>query len=92
MIEYLIIVALVAVGTIGMMRVVRTTVNRNFAKVAKSLGAKADDNIEAVQISSTLISDNKDMTNFMSGSLSQSKGKANGSVEKDTSPLVDETP
>lgn len=74
MIEYLIIVALVAVGTIGMMRVVRTTVNRNFAKIAKSLGAKTEENIEAVEISKSLVSENKDMTNFMNGSLSKSKG------------------
>ena len=68
LVEYLIIVALVAVGTIGIMRVVGQSLAVKFAQVAKSLGAELKGQTDAPQVSESLYR-KKDMRNFLSGAV-----------------------
>ncbi|MBX2994431.1 MAG: Flp family type IVb pilin [Bdellovibrionaceae bacterium] len=66
LVEYLIIVALVAVATLSVMRVVGQSVQVKFAQVAKALGATVTDDIGEA----TVIKTNwkkKDMNDFMTG-------------------------
>ena len=73
LVEYLVIVALVAVGGIGIMRVVGQSINVNFAKVAKSLGASVSGKIANAEVKSSYYS-KKNLRNFMNGSDTE-KGK-----------------
>ncbi len=67
LVEYLVIVALVAVGGIGIMRVVGQSINVSFARVAKSLGASVEGKIENADVKSSYYS-KKNLRNFMNGS------------------------
>jgi Flp pilus assembly pilin Flp len=67
LVEYLVIVALVAVGGIGVMRVVGQSINVSFARVAKALGANASGKIENAEVRETNYS-KKSLRNFMTGS------------------------
>lgn len=69
LIEYLILVALMGVATIGMIRVVNEALNKRFANVAKSIQGQ-DARVERVQIEDRLHS-RKDMGNFMNGAASE---------------------
>lgn len=72
LVEYLIIVALVAVGTLSVMRVVGQSVQVKFAQIAKSLGADVQSDIGKAQI----VENNwkkKDLRSFMSGSVEGGK-------------------
>lgn len=75
LVEYLIIVALVAVGTIGIMRVVGQSVSVKFAQVAKSLGADVDGKIEGAKVTETLYR-KKDLRDFVGGSLNQKENSS----------------
>ena len=66
LVEYLIIVALVAVATMSVMRVVGQSVQVKFAEVAKALGAKAEKDIGDVKVIETNWK-KKDMSDFMTG-------------------------
>lgn len=67
LVEYLIIVALVAVGTISVMRVVGQSVQIKFAKVAESLGANVKEDIGNAEVTTTNWK-KKDLRDFMQGS------------------------
>jgi len=67
LIEYLIIVAIVAVGALSIMRVVGQSVNVKFAHIAKSLGAKVEGQIGSAEVKQNHIN-KKSMRNFMQGS------------------------
>lgn len=67
LVEYLIIVSLVAVATISVMRVVGQSVQVKFAKVAESLGANVDSEIKDATVTETNWK-KKDLRDFMSGS------------------------
>ena len=70
LIEYLLIVAIVAIGSLGIMRTVGHSVNVKFANVAKALGANVQGNIEAATVTESSYK-KKDLRNFMSGSLNK---------------------
>ncbi len=72
LIEYIIIVALVAVGSISLVRVLNQSVNVQFAQIAKALGAKSQDKISSPEISSTMMQ-KKDLSNFMRGVRNNAK-------------------
>lgn len=72
LIEYLIIVALIAVGTIASIRILGQSINVKFAKVSESLGAEVQGDIQNARVS-TGSWKKKDMGDFMQGS---SKAKA----------------
>ena len=67
LVEYLIIVALVAVGTLSVMRVVGQSVQVKFAKIAESLGAEVEGTIATAKVTQTNYK-KKDLKDFMQGS------------------------
>lgn len=67
LVEYLIIVSLVAVATISVMRVVGQSVQVKFAKVAESLGATVSSEIKEATVTETNWK-KKDLRDFMTGS------------------------
>lgn len=71
LIEYLIIVALVAVGALGIMRVVGANVSVQFANIAKALGSGDDHQLQAQKIEGRMYS-KKDLSNFLKGATSGS--------------------
>jgi pilus assembly protein Flp/PilA len=74
LIEYLILVALIAVGTIATIRILGQSVNVKFAKVAESLGADTDSDIGTAQITSSAWK-KKDMRDFMTGAETKGSKK-----------------
>jgi Flp pilus assembly pilin Flp len=70
LVEYLIIVALVAVGTIGIMRVVGQSLTVKFTQVARSLGAEVEGKVENAKVTESLYR-KKDLRSFVNGSINQ---------------------
>lgn len=66
LIEYLILVALIAVGTMGIVRVVGANVSVQFANIAKALGSGDGQQLKAKSVDQSLYN-KKDLGNFMSG-------------------------
>lgn len=71
LIEYLIIVAIVAVGTMSIIRVVGKNVSVQFANVAKALGSGDDRQLKAEKLNSKMYN-KKDLSNFLDGATSGS--------------------
>ncbi|MCX7978362.1 MAG: hypothetical protein N2578_05105 [Bdellovibrionaceae bacterium] len=69
LIEYLILVALIAVGTIGVVRVVGKNISVQFANVARALGTQKTEPLKAENPDESLYS-KKDLSNFLRGSSS----------------------
>jgi pilus assembly protein Flp/PilA len=69
LVEYLVIVALVGVGTMGIMRAVGQNVSVQFAKVVKALGGEVEGTTKATAVSEGTYK-KKDLRNFMSGAVS----------------------
>lgn len=69
LIEYLIIVAIVAVGTISIVRVVGKNVSVQFANIAKALGSGDDNQLKAEKLDSKMYG-KKDFSNFLEGANS----------------------
>lgn len=76
LIEYLMIVALVAVSALGVVRVVGSNVSVQFANIAKALGSGDDRQLKAQQIDSQMYA-KKDLSSFLNGASSGS-GHARG--------------
>jgi pilus assembly protein Flp/PilA len=77
LIEYLIIVALVAVATIGIVRVVGQNVSVQYANIAKALGGEDDRQYTAGKVEDQMYK-KKDLSDFLHGAASgTSKGKTN---------------
>lgn len=72
LIEYLIIVALVAVATMGVVRVVGANVSVQFARVNQALGGKAVDHMNEHNVSKDMVK-KKDLSNFLEGARNESK-------------------
>jgi pilus assembly protein Flp/PilA len=68
MIEYLFLVALIAVGSVGILRVVGSNVSIQFANIAKALGSGDGNQLQAQSIDQKLYS-KKDLSNFMTGAV-----------------------
>lgn len=66
LIEYLILVAIIAVATIGIVRVVGSNVAVQFANIAKALGSGDDNQLKAQNIDAEMYS-KKDLSNFLKG-------------------------
>jgi pilus assembly protein Flp/PilA len=75
LVEYLILVALVAVSSIAIVRSVGQNIQAKFADVAHSMGATVEGNREAAPVSSEQYR-KKDFRDFLSGSLSRSESQA----------------
>lgn len=74
LIEYLIIVAIVAVGTISIVRVVGKNISVQFANIAKSLGSGDDNQLKAEKLDSKMYG-KKDFSNFLEGASSGASKK-----------------
>lgn len=66
LVEYLIIVAIVAVGSIGVMRVVGANINVRFANIADALGGKGGENRKTHEVTDSLVK-KKDFSDFFEG-------------------------
>ncbi|MBK9323262.1 MAG: hypothetical protein IPM97_10030 [Bdellovibrionaceae bacterium] len=74
LIEYLIIVAIVAIGTMSIVRVIGKNVSVQFANVAKALGSGNDSQLKAEKIETKMYS-KKDLSNFLDGAISSENKK-----------------
>ncbi len=79
LVEYLVIVSLVGVGSIAIMRAVGNNISSQFAQVAKALGGTVEGNAKAETISDNMYK-KKDLKNFFQGSSGR-KDSGNGSSE-----------
>lgn len=81
LVEYLIIVALVSVGSIAVVRTLSQSMRVRFAHVAKSLGATPSGEISEARLNSSSY-ESRDLRDFAQGSLSRNK-KSGSSNEDD---------
>ncbi|WII73151.1 hypothetical protein QJS83_04595 [Bdellovibrio sp. 22V] len=72
LIEYLIIVAIVAVGSISVIKVVGANIDVQFANVAQALGGNDARKKEAHQVTDTMIK-KRDFSDFFEGAVNPSK-------------------
>lgn len=72
LIEYLIIVAIVAVGSIAVIKVVGGNINVTLAKVAKSLSGEAAGDIKHHEVTDGLYK-KKDLGNFFQGAANRAE-------------------
>ena len=70
LIEYLIIVALVGVGSIALMRAVSQNINSRFADVVHALGGTVEGGREAAEVSSNMYR-KRDMKDFVNGTVNK---------------------
>jgi pilus assembly protein Flp/PilA len=68
LIEYLIIVALVGVGSVTLMRAVGQNINSRFADVVYALGGTVEGNRDAAAVSTHMYR-KRDMKDFVNGSI-----------------------
>lgn len=68
LVEYLILVALIAVGSIAVLRVVGQSVTVQYSKVAKALGAKVDGDPGKPSVTSTMYK-KRDLGSFIQGAV-----------------------
>lgn len=80
LIEYLIIVALVGVGSIALMKAVGQNINAKFAGVVYALGGTVEGDRKASTVSENMYR-NRDMRDFVNGTLTK---KNNGSSGDDS--------
>jgi pilus assembly protein Flp/PilA len=83
LIEYLILVALIAVATIGAIRVVGESLDVKLANVAKSLGAEVQGDIGKARVTDKIWK-KKDMRDFMTGSMGRGSGSSGGEAQDDS--------
>ncbi|MNJ99848.1 hypothetical protein D3C87_176290 [compost metagenome] len=72
LVEYLIIVAIVAVGSIAVMKVVGANVRVQFANVAQALGGNNSQKKNAHEVTDAMIK-KRDFSNFFEGSVNSSR-------------------
>jgi pilus assembly protein Flp/PilA len=72
LIEYLIIVALVAVAAISILQIVGQNVTAQFAKVAYAIQGKSSSSVKADEVRETSYK-RKDMSNFFKGAANRDK-------------------
>ena len=67
MIEYMILVALIAIGTIGVVKVVGQNIGIQYEKINRALGAEKAGHLDLKNATDKELS-KKDLSNFMDGS------------------------
>ncbi len=67
LIEYLILVALIAVGTIGVVKVVGQNVTKQYENINRALGAKKAEKLQMDNAADSQLN-RKDLSTFMDGS------------------------
>lgn len=78
LIEYLIIVALVGVGSIALMRAVSQNINAKFAGVVHALGGTVEGDRKASAVSENMYR-KRDMKDFVAGAIKSKNGTDDGS-------------
>lgn len=73
LIEYLIIVAIIAIGSMAVMRVVGGNISVQFANVANALGGKVTRKVDAHEVTDNMMK-KRDLGSFFEGSV-DSKSK-----------------
>lgn len=68
LVEYLIILALVAVGTIGIIKVISQNVRVHYTRVAESLGSNTQGDRPTKGVVTQSMHEEKDFNNFWQGS------------------------
>ncbi|NUN04405.1 MAG: Flp family type IVb pilin [Bdellovibrio sp.] len=76
LIEYLVIVAIVAVGSIAVIKTVGANLNVKFATVANALGGKETRAIKAHEVTESMYK-KRDFSDFFEGSVNPSKSDKN---------------
>lgn len=66
MIEYMILVALIAAGTIGVIRVVGGNISAQFENINRAMGAKNSAQLQIQNADSSFVN-RKDLSNFLKG-------------------------
>lgn len=74
LIEYLIIVAIVAVGSIAIIKTVGGNVNTQFANVANALGNNQSRKIDSHAVTESMYK-KRDLSDFFEGSVNSSKSE-----------------
>ena len=72
LIEYLVLVAIIGIGSMVMVRSVGQNVNVRFAKVVKALGGSVEGSMQADRVSQSAYG-KKDMGTFLQGARGNSK-------------------
>ena len=67
LVEYLIIVAIMAVGTMAIMRALGGQLSSRFARITESLGGQIQGDIQNQQVSESMYK-KRDLSNFFEGS------------------------
>ncbi len=67
MIEHMILVALIAAGTIGVIKVVGQNVGKQYENINRALGARKTEQLQLDNANDNLLR-RKDLSNFMDGS------------------------
>ncbi len=70
MIEYMILVALIAIGTLGVVKVVGQNVSKQFENINRALGAKKSNKLQLDNASDSQMN-RKDLSNFMDGARNE---------------------
>lgn len=66
MIEYMILVALIAIGTLGVVKVVGQNVSKQYENINRALGAKKSQQLQLDNAADSQLN-RKDLSNFMDG-------------------------
>lgn len=74
LIEYLIIVALVGVGSVALVRAVSQNINTRFADVVHALGGKVEGSRESAVVSTHMYR-KRDLHDFVNGSVQNNSSK-----------------
>lgn len=70
MIEYMILVALIAIGTLGVVKVVGQNVAKQYENINRALGAKKSNQLQLDNAADSQLK-RKDLSNFMDGSRNE---------------------
>lgn len=76
LIEYLVLVAIIGIGSVAVLRIVQAQVSNKFAQIAVQLGASGKENIENQSIEKSATS-KKDMRSFFEGASSPQRDGTN---------------
>jgi pilus assembly protein Flp/PilA len=66
LVEYMVLVALITAGTIGVIRVVSYNIGIQYENINRALGAKASNQLQAVSAEQSILN-KKDLSNFLNG-------------------------
>jgi Flp pilus assembly pilin Flp len=85
LVEYLVIVALVGIGGIGIMGTVGKSIEVSFGRVSKALGADVEGKIENARVTQNQ-TQRRSLRNFMSDAKNKSNGDLTNSTDDESNP------